>query len=133
MITEGSRPAPRRISKIIATTVDLPLVPVTAIVRWVRDEVGEQLRAMDDGQAELARVGDVGHLILDRGRDHERRAVGADAAAVLRVDRDAEPLELRARLARSPRSKARSLPLALPPVMAWNCASALMPQPPSPA
>ena len=33
MITDGSRPAPRRISKTIAATVDLPLVPVTAMVR----------------------------------------------------------------------------------------------------
>ena len=32
-MTDGSRPAPRRISKIIATVVDLPLVPVTATVR----------------------------------------------------------------------------------------------------
>ncbi|TMQ58837.1 MAG: hypothetical protein E6K72_02155 [Candidatus Eisenbacteria bacterium] len=35
VMTEGSRPAPRRISNAIATTVDLPLVPVTASVRWV--------------------------------------------------------------------------------------------------
>ena len=53
---------------------------------------------MHDGQRALARRAHVRHGLLDRGRDHERRAVLADAAAVLRVDRDAEPLELRARL-----------------------------------
>ena len=32
-MTDGSRPAPRKIAKIIALTVDLPLVPVTAMER----------------------------------------------------------------------------------------------------
>ena len=58
------------------------------------DEMREQLGAVDDGNAELARYRDVRHVLLDRGRDHERRAIGADPAPVLRQDGDAERLEL---------------------------------------
>ena len=58
------------------------------------DEMREELRAMDDGHAKLARPRHVGHMILDRGRDHERGAIGADPAPVLRVDGDVERLEL---------------------------------------
>ena len=83
-MTDGSRPAPLRISKIIAVTVDLPLVPRHRDRAMGGDEMREQLRAVDDRNAERARRGDVGHLLLDRGRDDERGAVGAEPAAVLR-------------------------------------------------
>jgi hypothetical protein len=98
-----------------------------------RDPVREHLGAMHDGQ--LSRLGrrDVGHGVLDRGRDDERAAVVAEAAAILRPHAHAEPFKLRSRLGRSARSKPRSLPLARPPRIAWNCASALMPLPPTPA
>ena len=46
------------------------------------DEMGEQLRAMDDRNAELARSCHVRHVILDRGRDDERGAIRTDSASV---------------------------------------------------
>ena len=57
----------------------------------------QQLRAVNDGNAEVACPGDIGDMLLDRGRDHERGAVVVDSASVLRVDDDAEPFELGAR------------------------------------
>jgi hypothetical protein len=62
------------------------------------DPVREHLRAMDERQAAPLRDREVGHLLLDRGGHHDRGTVAVGAAAVLRVDRDAEPFELRARL-----------------------------------
>ena len=49
---------------------------------------------MDDGNAALYRRSKIGHRFLDRGGDDERRAIGAEPAAVLIHDRDAETLEL---------------------------------------
>ena len=57
--------------------------------------MGEQLGAVDDRHAEFARSGHVRHMLLDRGRDDQCRAVGGNPAAVLRVYGDAERFELR--------------------------------------
>ena len=58
------------------------------------DEMSEQLGAMDDGNACPLGRHHIGHLLLDRGRDDERGAIGAETRAVLRQDDDAEALEL---------------------------------------
>src|SRR5439155_7661942 len=63
-----------------------------------RDEVSEQLRAVDDRDSPSVRRRHVGDRVLDRGRDHQGGAVPRHTAPVLGVDRDAEPLELLARL-----------------------------------
>ncbi len=107
VMTEGSRPAPRRISKTIAVTVDLPLVPVTAIERCRATKCASSSERWTMGMPLRARRGDVGHGVLDRGRDHQRHAVGADAAAVLRQHRDAEPFELGAQARRARRDRRR--------------------------
>src|SRR5262245_40419849 len=49
---------------------------------------------MDDRDAKPAGSGDVRHLILDRGRDDQRRAVVGDPAPVLWEHAHAEALEL---------------------------------------
>ena len=62
-----------------------------------RHEMGQQLRAMDHRYAARTRRGEVGHLLLDRGRDHERRGkLGRvrETRAVLGKDPDPEALEL---------------------------------------
>src|SRR5436309_2691581 len=62
-----------------------------------RHEMGQQLRAMDHRYAARTRRGEVGHLLLDRGRDHERRGkLGRvrEPRAVLGKDPDPEALEL---------------------------------------
>ena len=58
----------------------------------------QQLRAMNDGNAMLARRGDVRHRLFDRRRDHQCGAVRTKAAAVLRQHGDAETLELGAQV-----------------------------------
>ena len=95
--------------------------------------MSEQLRAVDDGNVFRPRHGEIRDLGLHRRREHESGAVLGDAAPVLGHDFDAETFELHAKSARSPRSNARSLPLACPLIITWNCASALMPYRPSPA
>ena len=59
-----------------------------------RHEMGKQLRAMNDGNVLRPRRGEVRHVLLDCGGDDERRAIGAEPAAVLGLNRDAETLEL---------------------------------------
>ena len=51
------------------------------------------------GMSARARRGEIGHLLLNRGRHHERGAILGHAASVLRHDLDAEAFELRAELA----------------------------------
>ena len=97
MITEGSRPTPRRISKIIATTVDLPLVPVTAIERFEATKCASNSERCTTGTPRARAAAMSGTLFFDRGRNHQGGAVVGDAAPILRQDRDAESLELRAR------------------------------------
>src|SRR5262249_59127031 len=58
------------------------------------DEMREQLGAVHNGNVHLARDGDIGHRSFDCGREHERRRVRGDAAAILRHDVDAEAFKL---------------------------------------
>ena len=73
--------------------------------------MSEQLGAMDDGNAVRARGGNVGNLLLDRSRDDERRAIGADAAPSCGMTAMPRRSSCSRNPARSPWSKARSLPL----------------------
>ena len=134
VITEGSRPAPRRISNTIAVTVDLPLVPVTAMVRWVATKWASSSERWTMGMPARLRRRHVGHLLLDRGRDDERGAIGAETRcrpAAGRRCRGARALPA-APLARPGRRRGRCRSRGRP-VITWNWASALMPEPPSPA
>ncbi len=70
-------------------TVDLPLVPPTAIAgAGGVEQMGEQFGSGDPLEAEAAGGGDVGHALLDRGGGDEDLA-GPGAAAVLGEEGDA--------------------------------------------
>ena len=73
-MTVGSRPASCRIQPIMPVTVDLPLVPPTAMPRGAAlNSCGEQLGArLILAQPTRARRDDVGHGVLDRRRGDQR-------------------------------------------------------------
>ncbi len=146
-MTEGSRRQPRRISKIIATTVDLPLVPATATVRrssTKRASSSERCSTGTPSRRAAATSGTLSSTALETMRpSHAGNA--APAAGGIRPATGASALpscgaittpsaSSRSRISPlSPASNARSLPLATPPPRTWYCARALMPLPATPA
>ena len=135
-MTDGSRPAPRRISKIIATTVDLPLVPATARVRCDATKWASSSERWITGTPRAraaAKSGTCSSTAVETTSAAGRSGASArpePSWGKIRIPRRSSWAR---DSARSPRSKARSLPLARPPFIAWNWASALMPLPPRPA
>ena len=133
MITDGSCPAPRRISNTIAVVVDLPLVPDTATERNALTQCASI--------SERCTIGSLRCFAAATSGTVSSTAVEITSAP----QSSARPLpscghtftpsfsSCARASGRSSRSKPRSLPLARPPSMAWNCASALMPLPPTPA
>ena len=80
----------------MATAVDFPLLPVTAMVGAERTIAASSSARWAIGIPRSRAAPDVGDRVLDRGRgDDEVRA--GDAGAVLRTDRDAEAIEPSAR------------------------------------
>ena len=78
----------------MAVTVDLPLVPVTAMVRVRGHVAGEQLAAVQDGHALGLGRAHIRHAIFHgRADDHRVAARFIEGAAVLGHDPDADRLE----------------------------------------
>jgi hypothetical protein len=130
---DGSRPAPRSSSNTMATTVDFPLVPVTAIVRNESTKCASNSERWTNGTP-CARA-------AIRSGTCDSTAVDATTAAQSAVTPEPScawiAMPSRSSAARAsgrwPLSNERSLPLTRPPSITWNCASALMPLPPMPA
>jgi hypothetical protein len=95
-------------------------------------EVRQQLAAVEDRQAELARRDDVGHGLLDRRGNNQCRAARRARRAVLRKSWTPRRCSCERASSRPPWSNERSL-LERGRRAALNCASALMPLPPTPA
>ena len=114
VMSDGLRLAPFSTSKVMAATVDLPLVPAMAAVRRACTKCASSSERCTVGRWRAARRGVIRDLGLDRGGQHHRRGIGLHGAAVLRMDLDAETFERGALLRPLPLSKARSLPLASP-------------------
>ena len=75
---EGDFPQAVRNSNIMAVTVDLPLVPATAIVLFDVDDRGKQVGTMDDGNGTGAGCSYVGIRFLYRRRDADHVRIRTD-------------------------------------------------------
>ena len=133
VMTEGSSPAPRRISKIMATVVDLPLVPVTATVRYRATKCASSSERCSTGtpsRRAATTSGTSSSTAVDTTRAAQSPARPEPSCGWITTPRVSNWARASGRW---PRSKLRSLPLARPPFRTANWARALMPLPATPA